>query len=292
MRYSPFPAVFRYLFPFSFFLFFQNTVVARNYSLTAPLLFVVAVVYKEKTQKILPMTAILVLLSHSSFMGFLIAGSILTVHLWDLRKEWSRLDKEARKRQGLALGLFCLSTLLLVLQLWKPEDVLAPEHSFDATKFRETAIMMMNNFLTENHLLSGMVLAVSLWWFYQRGVLLLYSLPTALLVIFFALLYGKPWHEASLFLVWLFALWISFEAREPAPLRARRAIFACLACVLGIHLYWSWHVYRNDYASAYSGSKEAAAFIEEHAIHEQGLYGKGFQAPAISPYFRKKSLKE
>ena len=53
--------------------------------------------------------------------------------------------------------------------------------------------------------------AVSAAWFAYRRVLLFWAVPTLLLFLFFAFVYASPWHEGALVVVWLGALWISFE---------------------------------------------------------------------------------
>ena len=48
LKYSPFPKIIKVLFPFSYFIFYQYAVVARNYVLLPLLLFLIAAIYKNK----------------------------------------------------------------------------------------------------------------------------------------------------------------------------------------------------------------------------------------------------
>src|SRR3954462_9746655 len=50
LRFAPFPVIIKILYPFSFFVFFQYGVVARNYCLISPILFLLAINYKQKNK--------------------------------------------------------------------------------------------------------------------------------------------------------------------------------------------------------------------------------------------------
>src|SRR3954466_7845042 len=50
IKHAPFPVVIKILYPFTFFVFFQYGVVARNYCLIAPILFLIAINYHKKAE--------------------------------------------------------------------------------------------------------------------------------------------------------------------------------------------------------------------------------------------------
>src|SRR5205085_4524514 len=50
IKYAPFPPIIKILYPFTFFVFFQYGVVARNYCLIAPILFLIAINYTKKRE--------------------------------------------------------------------------------------------------------------------------------------------------------------------------------------------------------------------------------------------------
>lgn len=291
LRYSPFPPLLRALLPFTYFLFYQYTIVARSYVLLAPVLFLIAFIYRERQKRPVAYTALLLLLANTSLHGALIAASLFGLLAWEVGRGWRRVRSRQREQLGIAAGMAAVGAFLLALQLWKPADVLAPPFVFGWEKFAMTLLNMTNSFLTENFFLSLVALATSLWWFYERKTLALFLVPSIILLVFFALLYGKPWHEGILFLVWLLALWVSFEGPvKKKHFPAYRAVLAGSFCVVAVHLYWSFHVYRADYRWAYSGAKAAAEFIQSNKIDRRVVFGTSFQVPAISPYFKKNIL--
>jgi len=86
LHYSSFPKVIKLLFPFSYFVFYQYGVIARSYVLLPILLFLIARIYRDKTDKIYQFTTLICLLAYTSIYSLLIALSIMLVHLIDLIK--------------------------------------------------------------------------------------------------------------------------------------------------------------------------------------------------------------
>lgn len=68
------PFIFKLLLPFTYFIFFQYTVVARSYTLLFPLLMMIAYIYKNKEKNLITYGILLFLLMNVSLHSFLLAG--------------------------------------------------------------------------------------------------------------------------------------------------------------------------------------------------------------------------
>ena len=73
LHHSPFPKIVKIFLPFSYFLFYQYGVIARNYVLVPILLFLIARIYQDKTKKIYQLTILACLLANSSIFATLVA---------------------------------------------------------------------------------------------------------------------------------------------------------------------------------------------------------------------------
>jgi hypothetical protein len=88
-----------------------------------------------------------------------------------------------------------------------------------------------------------------------------------------------------LFLLWIFALWVSWPRAEAARPKLLLAAYACAALVLVFHVSWSLAALRFDFTNAYSAGREAAAYLREHARERDRVFATGYGAFAIQPYF-------
>lgn len=290
LRYAPFPPIVKALVPFSYFIFFQYAVVSRSYVMAPLFLFLVAVTYRRRFTNVYPFIGALMLLALVSVHGMLIAGSLVLLHLWELRERWSALDPATRRAHLKAIGAFVALGLVLTVILWPAADdaTVKPGLNFDPVRLRAIFVGVTNHALTENHFLSPIVFLISLWWFWRRKVLLLYLVPATAFLLFAAFKYFSPWHEGFAFLIWLFALWISFSNGLPVGRieeRGRLLVTAAVLVVLGFHVSWAVNAFRYDFSSPYSGSRAVAAYIKANHLEHESIYATSFHAISILPYF-------
>lgn len=291
LRNAPFPNIIKILFPFSYFIFFQYAVVARNYVLLPILLFLIAKIYRDKTNKIYLFAVLLCLLANTSVHGFLITISLLLLHLVDLFKDWSKLNKSLKSKQFRAFLIIVIILGLTAVQILPiPNDkVPQRENNFSFLNFIKVSFSVLNDFMTENFLLSFVLLFLILLWFKLRGVLLLYLFPNLVLLSLFSVKVYKGWHQGIPFLLLIFVMWISLEGRMINNSKRSRivrnlALFST-AVVLVVHVYWSLIVSINDFNSPYSASLEVANYIKSHQLEKRKIYVSSFHSISILPYF-------
>lgn len=303
LRRSPFPAVVKVLFPFTFFTLFQYGVVARSYSLLPVLLFWLADAYPKRLERPYLYALVLALLANVSTQSFLVAGSFGLFFLIDVLKGWRRASARERAHRLAALALLAAVAGLVVAVIWPPADqffgrgVNPDPWNFFAVTGKAVAGSLVWDELSNaawawaQGAASLVVFLVTAWWMRRRAVLRLYLLPVLLLSALFALKYYNLWHVGILFFLWLAVLWISFDGAGAGETGRTtllaRATVASVALVLAVQVYWCAHSVGYDLRRNYSGGLDAARHIRAEGLDRARLYVSGWKAIAILPYFER-----
>lgn len=288
---SNFPKLLRVLLVFTYFLFYQYAVIARSYVLIPLLLFLTASTYHRRHEHPFEFAILVSLLAYTSVYAALISVSLMLVHAVEFiqRRQWASVDP---MRKHVAIyAIFVAALAVIAVQLWEPADgTFARGYRFDLAHFYTLGKQILNEITTDIGPLSALLLVISLVWFWQRRVLLIYILPTSAILGLFSVKYYNSWHQGIPFLVWVFALWISFSNREPDRWQAGSRVFrlaAQLVCVVvaGFHVYWAAVASYNDWGGSYSGASATAEYIEENGLTGKPIYATTFWTTAIQPYF-------
>src|SRR5262249_54009183 len=121
VRYSPFPLWLKALLPFSYFLGYQYSIVARSYCLLAPVLFATAILARKKSSSYGLYAVAVLLLAHISLHATLMAGAIWIFEVGELIMLW-RGGHDVRSRL-IWLTVLSLNFVLIILQMWPPADI-------------------------------------------------------------------------------------------------------------------------------------------------------------------------
>ena len=298
IKYSPFPAFIKILYPFSFFVFFQYGVVARNYCLISPILFLIAINYDKKQQHPFRFLLLLCLLANISAHTLLIAGSIAFVHFFDIIKSWKNFDARTRTHQLTALFLFGLIALFVVYIIMTPSDqIYAGYINLDISNIwlvsrKMLAGSLIMNEYTQFPWLFGTVAVVifltTVWWFFKNKLGLLYLMPLLLLSLLFGMKYRNLWHQGVLFLLWIFVLWISLSKHlKEKPTGLSKAVIAGIGLVLTVQVYWCIKAVSYDISHNYSAGYSVAKYLKANKLDKENIYFSGWKNISILPYFQK-----
>jgi hypothetical protein len=282
LRYAPLPLFIRMLLPFSYYLCYQYAVIARSYALLAPLLFAIAAMYPKARRKLALTTVLLCLLAGVSVHGFLISGCVWLVLYGPLVLQWRKLESSQRWKLAIAACAYCFILSFLMVCAWPAKDVAFAEHRGLANLhlLPEVAKASFAGAFTGYWLASLAVIALSLPFLWRGGGWLFFLLASAALCLFGTIVYSQVWHLGTLFLAWLFAIWISaYKARITAP-----TVVALIAAI-GFQCYWTAAAIRYDWSHAYSGSLAAAQYLRSTGYPSGGLYAIGYPTTALQPYF-------
>ncbi len=283
LRYSPFPLFVRLFLPFTYYLCYQYSVVARSYALMAPLLFATAMLYKQARRRPILFHALLCLIAGISVHGVVVSGCIWLTTYGLLALRWTRLAPNEQRRLMLAAAVYGLVVASIMLCAWPAKDVAFAEERGSAANFQflwDITKITLSEAFTGYWLTSVAVIALSAPFLWRGGGWLFFSLVSVILFLFGTVVYAAVWHCGILFLAWLFAIWISAQKTS-----LTRETIAAILIATAVQCYWTVQAVRYDWTNAYSGSLAAARYLKQEPPPVDGVYAIGYPTLAIQPYF-------
>ncbi|HLI83674.1 MAG TPA: hypothetical protein VKV17_07125 [Bryobacteraceae bacterium] len=282
LRYAPLPLAVRLLVPFTYFLAYQYAVVARSYSLLGPLLFAVAAIYQDARKRPALVTTLLCLMAGVSVHGFFLSGCI-GLAIWSpALAEWRKLPAWLRRRWLIAAGIYAAVMFLFLLSAWPAHDVAFAEErgiaSIAVNRFEDVLLATAGQAFTGEWITSFVAVGLTIPFLWRGGGALIFFPATALFWIFGVVVYSKEWHYGIVFLIWVFALWISANR-----LKIPRMALVGLGGAIAVQCYWTATAVAYDLRNPYSGSLEAVRYFKAHPA--KNLYAIGYPAIALQPYF-------
>lgn len=283
MRSAPFPLAIRAALPFTFFLFYQYSVVARSYSLAPPLLFGAAVLYKNGMRHVTSLMAVLCLLAAISIHGMALSCSLwLAFHL-ELIRDRRAVTSADRRRVLIADACYFAVLLVLILAAWPaPDNMFVKRPYWSLQHVLEVAGKVLRGGFAGYWIASLAVIALSLPLLWRGRTLVLFLISLVSLSAINGVIYSQVWHYGLVFLAWLIAVWIAADLVRPG-----RAALASLVIVVCAQCYWTARSVAYDWDSAYSASREAAAYLKANGIVRSRLFAVGYACTGIQPYFPK-----
>lgn len=299
LRWSPFPALVRLLFPLSYFVLYQYGVIARSYCLLAPLLFGVAMLFGRWRQRPITMAVLLCLVANVSLHGSLVALGIVVAALPAARRAWPQLPPAVRRRHLVAAGIGVLMLVALVVMLYPPRDLgggstwdLSPVH------FITNAPLILVHAIAIN-VVSALVLAVTSVWLWRQRMLLLFAVPTVFLLVLYCVKYFSVWNEGPLVFVWVTVLWIALDRavaattlRPPSERAAARphdwwpvAVCGSVAMALIVEASWTAQTVFHEFSTPYSSSNAVVAYIRAHGLVGPQLDVSAYPGEAVLANF-------
>ena len=283
------PLYVRLIAPFTLFVLYQYTIVARSYVLLGPILLLIARRYDERAEHPWRFFALLIALSHVSVHGFAIACGLALLFVI-----------EKRRLPTGPFALFAINAVLLVAMLWPAPDNIShinhgsplaissyrrlattlvpelfwgpPEHSSPARAVLATLVALI-------------AMTILVFWLLRRRTLAIIILPLIGVTIVSARYFGM-WHEGIFFFLLLFASLLAFDR----PRTARVLDVAgqvVLVLLLARNAQWAFQSLAHDLVFDFTGSKRAAAFLRERGLHHKKVYGYGIAALELQPYFER-----
>jgi hypothetical protein len=280
-RHAPFPAPIRLALPFTFFLCYQYAVVARSYSLLPLLLFSAAILYQRSVPRIAAFTGVLCLMAAVSVHGMALSGCIwLALHI-DVWRRRRTLEVCERKRVLVAGACYALIVAGLVLVAWPaPDNMFMTRPNWSLYHLVTVSGRSLRDGFAGGWILSAGAIALSLPFLRRGGALLLFLLSLVSLSLVNGIVYSQVWHQGLVFLGWLFAVWVAALRMKPGW-----SILTSLGIVICSQCWWTVESVRYDWAFPYSGSREAAMYLQKSGIAGQRPFAIGYACVGIEPYF-------
>jgi hypothetical protein len=272
--------------PFSFFLFFQYAVVARNYVLLAPLIFSWLTVTGAKRERPLAEWGLLALIAQVSLHGTLISACLGVGRACELA---------VRGRLPVYAVLLLVSVASAFAQSVPPKDYDGPAAASVTSPMeagRRAWLYFTDAFTPGGAYWSFAIpfFFVSCAWFWRCRSLATFLPATAALLLLAGVKYVNRWHEGALVIVWLAAWWRAGEAgrlRPPVvagdPLLRGLAV-ATGAAAIGLQVWWGISTWALDVVEPYSGSRALAAVVRDQMQPGETVAPGDFWGVAVLPY--------
>lgn len=274
------PWYIRLLLPFTYFILFQYTVIARSYCMVFPALMWIASVYNEREKKkISYCLAMLFLMSICSF-SMVIAGSLFLIDMIRMFRE-KKYDKK-----NIAVLLIIMLGLLATFFVMLPN----PDCSFHPGSSRGLFNVIYQATIGSRKFTVGGGIIVTLIVFISIAVALSKEKDTKwktlnLLILFVPVLMEvlmmapQIWHAGNITIL-LFAAFMM-----NGMINNNKIIKVLMVVICLVQIVWSGITIKYEIENNYSGSKDAAMFIKENSDKNRNIYGLGFDVTALQPYF-------
>ena len=287
------PLIFKITIPFTYYIFYQYSIVARSYCLLFPTLMYLATIYNKKTEKpILFGIGIAILLSISAHTCILAATISFIYGLQVLKLTYNYIKKKDSIRLKLLIKNWIIIFVLFSLFLVTAYYVRTPA---DHVEFRNIEYRQWKYFITilSDSLITNdkdilMCLGVSIiaviilfvGYFKDKRFFeaILLILPVYL---FLAVFYCNKWHIGIIFEIILFILIVHNKLKEDILIQI---IFLL---VLAVQIIYSVNTSLYDLTRQYSACEDIVSFINNNSYQDKSIYGIGYSATAIEPYFEK-----
>lgn len=291
---SKFPLWIKVLFPFSYYIFYQYTVIARSYCLILPLLAGIAIIYPKKIEKSFLFTLLLILFANISSQCFIAAASIFLLYLFDFFKKFKLKEISPRLLKQNLFSVAIVGTFLFItfLIIRPPSDYTFSKPFHIDTISIETGLNMLGNVLVLNtnnailDILGVIFLVIFVLSFYKKSFKIFEFLIIFCPVVFFlSFFYWAGQHLGIVFFLILFAFWI--HSKNKLDFKQNKLFYTLFLIILIVQINWTIKSVKYDLKNDYSGANKVAQFIKENSTPKSEVYGFGYEIVGIQPFFKK-----
>ena len=281
--YAPFSRLTKLLFIFSYYMAYEYSIIARSYSLSILLLFLIAALYGCRFRHPIWYSSLVFLLFNTNVHSFFIAISLTILFAWELRK-----NRTEALLSRTALFIIFMGGLLSFLQLLSPPDNIHYGIVEDVAYLAPFAAMAYaffpwhtTNFLSVDLRLIAMVISFLI---FCTIILSLVRKPAALFILLmsfsglfyiFAFKYtGAPRHYGLILIMVFFSFWISnyygnsekIFLNITSKINFSRISMVIINACLTVSLLYCLEIQYLEYRYDFSGSKETADFISKNHL--------------------------
>lgn len=299
---SPFPRLVRLLLPFTYFLFYQYSILSRPYCVMMLAFVLAAVTFGDKDTKPWRFVLSLMLLCLSGAYGILMAGGITIAWLIGLlKKDGFRFLLDKRR----TFSLLCLLALaiLLMLEILPKEDSFAlmcqkynpaqnslpvclmytflvmPADACVTNVYSSGEISLLFTYLDDRLMISAavigvLILSAIIYTAYKKRTVLLFVIPYSFFAVFAAVKYMNLHHVGVALLFFIFWAWCTIEEKCPARKIkseiAERLIASLMrsagALAMAVSLFWGISASVHDISYVYDIGRNEAKFIKDNGL--------------------------
>lgn len=307
LRFSPFPLWVRVTLPFTYFFFYQYSVIARVYCVMMLEFVLLAMAYKYRNTKPVWYVGVMMLICVTNAYGIVLAGGLSIVWLWEIWREhcrkgfrWKSLVQD--RRLWYLAGLL-LVALMVICQIMPRKDtyainnvVLQVSNPFwlrliytvfvlpaDVTMtnvFSDYGFLSMTCF-TPMSLVSGCIVGVIIWGLIahfgrKKKTFVLFVVPYLMYAFFAAMVYLCLHHIGIGLLFLVFWFWVTMETTNEVELMGDSTMkqiwdkmaHGMVVLFLCVSLSWTMSASMLDVFREYSAGRSMADFIKKNQLDQ------------------------
>jgi hypothetical protein len=309
---SPFPAVLRVLFSFSYYFLYEYSAIARNYNITILLMFLLATLWKRKQELPFLFCLLVVLVINTNLIIWGFGVMVALLFFYDCK--WSR--KRLSASHLITILILVAGFALMFFQIIPREQ--ASQHSVVSFSFFDLKFPEMVFRAPANAIISvggdpeTMVIPVFFFLCSTAALfLLIKKVP-----IFLATLFSSAWciymfmfiysggvrHHGYLLIIFIFFFWIKDDYHDnnwvyrfvPKYLLSdafRHGVTLIIALCLVTSVLRMMSIIPQEIRYEFSGSKEIAQYIEQNDLEAKEWIGfRSDRCESILPYFADKKF--
>lgn len=286
---SPFPRYLKLTLPFTYFLIFQYAVVARNYVLVPPILFLIAYWWKKRP---IAVAVLLGLLANASLHAAILSGGLAIVYAVEQIQTGCFNHRKRRRAFLLSASIVLALYAFAIWTAFPPHDLSLSRPPGAPRPFFSWAVASLFWGMCEPWLVSlPFWIAIAVWLGARSKFI--YLLPVLFFAIFSGAVYANWWHVGMLIPLLIAILWITWPA-PGSPSSAYESIGrTALALMIITQIVWSGYALVFDHFRAYSPDRAAAEFLRPYVERDATIAATdlddpvnyAFRAIGILPYF-------
>ena len=269
------PWYIKILLPFTYFIFYQYTVVARSYCMVFPLLMLIATIYDKRLEKPILYSIVLWFFMNISLHTLVISGSLYLIFLIDVFKN----KKFKEKKIVIACILIFMQLFLGLICTFPAKDCgYNPKTGADIEHVILEATLGSNFHPLVEDILAIIIAEILIFTLKKNQVInfFILFLPVTAILMFITF---QGWHIGILWILIFTSFIINKSINENIVIK----VFVVLVCFMQI--YWSYSSASYDINNNYSGGEKLAEFIKYNNYDKYEIYGLGYSITAIQPYF-------
>ncbi len=275
------PRYVKILLPFTFYVWYQYTIVARSYCYLFLAFSLMLITYKTRLEKPLRYILSLVFLSLISMHGVVIACVFVLMLFIEL------MTPGTIRKNIKYFIVFGISLILEAIILCPRNDLfmtVAAVYTFpQIVKSIMESLIGFGNIYSRIFNIIGIVLFLILFakvFFLKNKDI---SIVTGILFLFMFAIRFASHHSGILFFVMMFGIISHYE-----ELKEKSKYFDKLfVTVLIIYTIFSAQSGFNDLMYSYSGAEKMAKYIQENVYQDKKIFGFGYKVVSLQPYFDK-----
>ncbi len=274
------PWYIKVLFPFTYFIFYQYTIVVRSYCLVFPLLMIIACIYDKRFDKPILYAIILFIFMNISLHTIVISGSLYLLFLIDIFNK--KMYKNTKIK--IACVLIFLELLLTSICTLPYSDCSFRPNNKTKIWHVISEITIGSSFVPWCEIIITIAILIILL---KSGIKHEYKEYIRFLILFgpvsliYLILTYQVWHVGILALL----LFVYFIINNKINTNVFIKLLFC--CIFIFQINWTISSCDYDFYNNYSASKNVANFIKKNGYEDKVIYGLGYGVTSIQPYFNK-----